>query len=392
MYKSQILKKFLKDKRVTLLNIGPMSKNLVDVSIEISDKFDLPLTLIASRRQIDSKEFSGGYVNNWDTLTFSRYVKKRSKRKKIFLARDHGGPWQNNLEINNKYNLKSAMESAKRSFKSDIDAGFDFLHLDTSIDPSSKRIKNSELFDRLFDLYEYCYSYSRSKKKYIDFEVGTEEQSGSTNTPYELDYNLKKINNFCKNNKITKPTYVVVQAGTKVMEMQNVGSFESFIRPKNETPVEIQLPKMIKICEKNDMMMKEHNTDYLTNESLSWHPKIGIHAANVAPEFGVIETKAIITLMKKLKLNRLVNEFLEISYNSLKWEKWMLKNSKATKVEKSIISGHYIFSKPEVKVILNKLNLECNKKLMINSNRFIKDEIRKSILRYLTNFNMLRLK
>ena len=111
--------------------------------------------------------------------------------------------------------------------------------------------KNSELFDRLFDLYEYCYSYSRSKKKNIDFEVGTEEQSGSTNTPYELDYNLKKINNFCKNNNITKPTYVVVQAGTKVMEMQNVGSFESFIRPKNETPVEIQLPKMINICEKN---------------------------------------------------------------------------------------------------------------------------------------------
>ena len=70
MYKSQILKKFLKGKRVTLLNIGPMSKNLVDVSIEISDKFNLPLTLIASRRQIDSKEFSGGYVNNWDTASF----------------------------------------------------------------------------------------------------------------------------------------------------------------------------------------------------------------------------------------------------------------------------------------------------------------------------------
>ena len=349
MYKSQILKKFLKGKRVTLLNIGPMSKNLVDVSIEISDKFNLPLTLIASRRQIDSKEFSGGYVNNWDTASFSKYVKSKSKKKKIFLARDHGGPWQNNLEINGKYNLKSAMNSAKRSLKSDIDSGFDFLHLDTSIDPTGKKIRNSELFDRLFDLYEYCYSYSKSKKKDIDFEVGTEEQSGSTNTPYELDYNLKKINNFCKKNNITKPTYVVVQAGTKVMEMQNVGSFESFVRPKNETPVEIQLPKMINICEKNSMMMKEHNTDYLTNESLSWHPKIGIHAANVAPEFGVVETKAIITLMKKLKLDKLMNDFMEISYNSLKWEKWMLNNSKATKKDKSVISGHYIFSKPEVK-------------------------------------------
>ena len=82
MFKSTILKKFIKNKRITLLNIGPMSKNLVDVSIEISDKFNLPLTLIASRRQIDSKEFLGGYVNNWDTESFSNYVKSKSKKKK----------------------------------------------------------------------------------------------------------------------------------------------------------------------------------------------------------------------------------------------------------------------------------------------------------------------
>jgi len=389
MYKSQILKKILKEKKSTLLNIGPMSKNVVDVAIRISDKHNLPLTLIASRRQIDSNEFFGGYVNNWNTKSFSDYVKLKSKKKKIFLARDHGGPWQNNLEVNNKLDLKDAMESAKRSFKCDIDSGFDFLHLDTSIDPSSKKINNVELFDRLFELYEYCYVYSKSKKKKIDFEIGTEEQSGSTNTPDELDYNLRTINKFCSKNKITKPTFVVVQAGTKVMEMKNVGSFEKFVRPKNETPVEIQLPKMLEICENNNLMMKEHNTDYLTDDSLSWHPKIGIHAANVAPEFGVVETKAAIYLMKKLKLRKLLNKFLEISYNSLKWQKWMLKNSKANQLEKCIISGHYVFSSNEVIEIFKKLNLECKKKLQISSNKFIQDQISKAIFRYLINFNLL---
>ena len=49
--------------------------------------------------------------------------------------------------------------------------------------------------------------------------------------------------------------------------------------------------------------MKEHNTDYLSNDSLKWHPKLGIHAANVAPEFGVEETKAFIQLLKNNKLN-----------------------------------------------------------------------------------------
>ena len=46
--------------------------------------------------------------------------------------------------------------------------------------------------------------------------------------------------------------------------------------------------------------MKEHNTDYLTDESLRWHPKIGIHAANVAPEFGVSETLSLIKILKNL--------------------------------------------------------------------------------------------
>ena len=49
---------------------------------------------------------------------------------------------------------------------------------------------------------------------------------------------------------------------------------------------------MIEICNRYDIFKKEHNTDYLSDEALQWHPRFGIHAANVAPEFGVAETKA----------------------------------------------------------------------------------------------------
>ena len=31
---------------------------------------------------------------------------------------------------------------------------------------------------------------------------------------------------------------------------------------------------MIEICNENNVYMKEHNADYLTNDSLSWHPKL----------------------------------------------------------------------------------------------------------------------
>ncbi len=70
----------INDKK-TLLCVGPMSKNIVDASIELSDKKNIPIVLIASRRQVDTKDFGGGYVNGWDTGAFSKYVKKKQKKK-----------------------------------------------------------------------------------------------------------------------------------------------------------------------------------------------------------------------------------------------------------------------------------------------------------------------
>ena len=106
-----------------------------------------------------------------------------------------------------------------------------------------------------------------------------------------------------------------------------MGSFESPLRVKNELPVEIQLPKMIEICNEYNIYMKEHNADYLSLDSLKWHPKIGIHAANVAPEFGVTETKSILKILNENNLKIFRERFLKLSYESYKWKKWMLPNS-----------------------------------------------------------------
>ena len=131
--------KLIKKNR-TLLGVGPMSKNCVIAATDISNKYNFPLMLIASRRQIDSQEMGGGYVNNWNTFEYSNFVKSIDKKKKIILARDHGGPWQNNIEVSRNFNLKQSMESAKKSFEEDIINGFKIIHIDTSIDPIKKKI------------------------------------------------------------------------------------------------------------------------------------------------------------------------------------------------------------------------------------------------------------
>ena len=77
------------------------------------------------------------------------------------------------------------MLSAKKSFENDIDNDFKFIHIDTSID-IHKKINFKSSMERLYELYEHCYSYSQKKNKEILFEIGTEEQNGSTNSFEEL--------------------------------------------------------------------------------------------------------------------------------------------------------------------------------------------------------------
>ena len=77
------LKSFIKDKRVTFLGVGPMSLNCINATIDLANDYDVPIFLIASRRQIDSEEFGCGYVNNWSTQEYSKYVIDNDKKGKI---------------------------------------------------------------------------------------------------------------------------------------------------------------------------------------------------------------------------------------------------------------------------------------------------------------------
>ena len=381
------LKKIINQKK-TLLGVGPMSLNSINAAINIANKKSILLILIASRRQIDSKVFGAGYVNNWTTNDYSKYVKKNDKKNNIILARDHGGPWQNNLEIEQKLTLKQAMISAKKSLKEDIDSGFKILHLDTCLG-LNKAPTSSQALSRLFELYEFCCEYAKKSNKKLIFEIGTEEQNGTTNSPHELEETLNKVYKFCDINKYPRPSFVVIQSGTRVLETRNVGSFESPLRIQNELPVEIQLPKMIDICKKYKIFMKEHNGDYLSDDSLKWHPKLGIHSVNVAPEFGVTESRSIVKLFNEFKLNKLLDEFLEISYSSNKWKKWMMPDSKASDFEKSIISGHYIFSNKKFLNLKDKAKTFLIKK-NINLDKFLQNDIEKSILRYVKFFKLIK--
>jgi hypothetical protein len=379
------IKQFIEKKQCTVLGIGPMSKNCVDVVIELANTYQIPLMLIASRRQIESKELGNGYVNNWSTEEFSKYVYEKDKSQNVILCRDHGGPYQNENENKENHSFKEVMENAKKSFSIDIQSNFQIIHIDPTENLTSD-LTIDEMLDRIYDLYEFCYFIAEKYNKQISVEISLGKEDGGISNLSEIEYGVTKIKEFCNRKKLPMPLFIVIKTGNHVLETENVGILENIVVGKG-VKEEREIEKMIKFCNKENLMIKEHNGDYLTDHALKYHPKIGIHGINVAPEFGVVETRSILLWLENKNLDKLSKEFLEISYNSKKWRKWMLPNSNTTKKDKAIISGHYIFSSKEFLELKNRI-LEKESKINDFDN-FLKIEIRNSIIRYLKCLNII---
>ena len=378
------IKEFIKEKQCTLLGIGPMSKNCVDVVIELVNSHKIPIMLIASRRQIESAELGGGYVNNWTTEEFSKYIEKNDKNQNIILCRDHGGPYQNENENKENHSFDEVMDNAKKSFSVDIQSNFQIIHIDPTENLVSD-LTQDEMLNRIYDLYEFCYLSAEKFNKKIFVEISLGKEDGGISSVSEIEYGVKKIKEFCNKNKLPLPLFMVVKTGNHVLETRNIGILEDIVDGKGLEEGEIK--KMIKFCNEEEIMIKEHNGDYLAEHALRYHPKIGIHGINVAPEFGVIETKAILTWLEQNNLYEMEKKFIDIAYNSKKWEKWMMPNSKTTKKDKAIIAGHYIFSSKEFEVLKNEI-LETKEKEE-SFNNFLKSQIRISIVNYLKNLNII---
>ena len=149
---------------------GPMTKNIVDVLLKYSIKHDAPIGFIPSRRQV---EHDGGYVNDWKTTDFYKYVK--GQNTKALVCRDHGGRKQGKQP-----------DDGQISFREDAKTGFDIIH----IDPWKSFSSLDEVVDATCNDIESCLSINPN----LRFEIGTEEAIHPY-TPEELDYFLYKTKN-----------------------------------------------------------------------------------------------------------------------------------------------------------------------------------------------------
>ena len=356
------LRNYLKQVTHPLVCIGPMSKNITDAVVELANSIHQPIPLIASRRQVECAEFGGGYVNGWNTKTFANYVLARDKGY-VHLCRDHGGPWQGAQEEDLSEN--EAIERAKISMLEDISSGFDLIHIDPSLRGGS--LTDPIVLDKIFELYAFVIETARELKKNIEIEIGAEQQNGYYSDPQELVTLLKNVTEFCERHSYQRPLFCVVQTGTLVREMRNVGFTEgrrneSYDQKYAVESMEKAIKHLADIAYINGVYIKEHNGDYLSDGSIALRSRLSVGGMNIAPEIGVFETKSLVSLCLELGLKSELEKLLDIFYRSKKWEKWLSIESKATDLDKAIIAGHYTFSTPEFHDIYARIGRATSRK------------------------------
>jgi hypothetical protein len=291
-------------------SIGPMSKNIVDAILSYSKNYNIPFTFIPSRRQID---FDRGYVNNWTTEEFCKYVRSHNLST-IKIQRDHGGPNQGDLE-----------DDGLLSFSIDV-LNMDSIH----IDPWKKYPIYEDALKETIRLIQYCYSLNKD----IQYEVGTEEGIRPISLEV-LEQFLKDLKETLEPDIFAKIQSVVIQCGTQLLEMENIGSFD-----------EEKLKRMLSVASHYKLDAKEHNGDWVSTEIVKKKENLGLQYINIAPEFGELETSVFLKHFRKNPAD--IDTFFQLCLESGRWKKWVSNDfiPEENKEKLILICGHYVFSHP----------------------------------------------
>ena len=387
-------------KHFTHLGVGPMSYNLLRAALELAKEKDFPLILIASRNQVDSDRFGGGYVCGFDQ---KRFIKATSEIADeigfdglCYFCRDHGGPWQRDKERNDKLPTDEAMEIGLSSYLDDAEAGFDLLHVDPTKDPHCTGVVPlSTVLERTIYLIEKI-EQARVKNgwKELAYEVGTEETMGGLISAEAFEGFIKQLKVELEKRNLPMPLFVVGQTGTLTRLTTNVGQYD--------TPTASTLSN---ITHKYGTGLKEHNGDYLSNTILLEHPVIGLDAMNVAPEFGLVETEALLELatteekfVDKKEQSNIRSILAKHAVEGQRWRKWMVGGKGKASVEEIMqnaddvklitsMCGHYTLEDAEVKAAVKKLN-ENMEKIGLEPVKYVIKKIKDSIDRYIYCFGL----
>jgi len=269
---------------------------------------------------------------------------------------DHGGPWLKDVQTREKWPLERAMEGVKESLAACLDAGYDLLHVDPTVDrtlPKDQPMPIELVVERTLELIEFAESHRRAGGlPPVSYEVGTEEVHGGLADLSVFRRFLDGLKEGLRARGLEDvwPCVVVGKVGTDL----HTTEFDPAVARE-----------LVGVAAEYGSVIKGHYTDSVSNPEA--YPEAGMGGANVGPEFTEAEYEALERLSqceeglasegKVRGTSRMMEALREAVVASGRWEKWRLAEEEGKGFDELsaerqgwlVRTGcRYVWAKPEV--------------------------------------------
>jgi len=382
----------------TLFAACPNSISVIRASLNSAKRNNAPIKFAATLNQVDTDRGYTGMNQEEFVKIIRQEARKINFTGSVIVAVDHGGPWLKDIQKQEGWSYEKAMNWVKKSFEASVDAGYDMIHVDPTIDiflPKDKIISIETVAERTVDLIEHVEKYRRSKGlNRIAYEVGTEEVHGGL-------ADMKVFNKF----------FELLKEGLKEKGLEDI--WPCFVVGKVGTDLHTTLfdskvaRKLTEVSEKYGSKIKGHYSDNVENPED--YPLSGMGAANVGPEFTENEYDGLMELVrieaklfeegKIAKKSKLKDVLWEAVIKSNRWQKWLNERENpeefyANAYERQLwlvkTGCRYIWENKEVLVARRQLydNIES---WGINAEAIVLSHIERSMDKYFNKFNLVNL-
>lgn len=306
----------------TIFAACPNSTTVVRAAFRAAKRNNAPIYFAATLNQIDC---DGGYTG----LTPEQFVRlARIEAEAVhftgpaIIAIDHGGPWLKDKQNVERWSTEEAMEGVKKSFEAAVEAGYDLIHVDPTVDifvPEGQTIDIHVVVKRTVELIRHVETFRRGRNlPPVSYEVGTEEVHGGLADESTFDTFLAELKAGLAEVDLADvwPCFIVGKVGTDL----HTTTFDPEVARKLTAKVKPY-----------GSVIKGHYTDGVSNPEQ--YPLTGMGAANVGPEFTMSEYDALAELEEQEAAMDARGEVAQRSHitavlerlvcESGRWRKWL---------------------------------------------------------------------
>jgi sugar/nucleoside kinase (ribokinase family)/tagatose-1,6-bisphosphate aldolase non-catalytic subunit AgaZ/GatZ len=378
----------------TLLAVSANSQAVVEAALLAAKEAGCPMFFAATLNQVDP---DGGYTG-WTHARFAAVVRQTAKKAgfkgPVLLGVDHAGPWLRDRHTTEKWPYRRTLAAVKKSLESAIEAGFDLLHIDPTVDrelPPGQALDINTIVERTVQLIEACDAFRRKKiLPAIAYEVGTEEVHGGLADEDMFKTFLTGLRRRMNGEGLAGawPCFIVGKVGTDL----DTAMFSPRVAEE-----------LYSTASRYGMVLKGHYTDNVENPAK--YPSSRMGGANVGPEFTEVECDALFALesMETALLKEAADirsHFREALKDAVirsgRWEKWLHPNELGKSFNE--LSGErqswllktgarYIWTDKAVLVARKQLYANV-KKDGFDPHGFVVKRIAQQILKYCRAFNL----